>query len=66
MMADMLNAFEFRFGDPGQLERSLLSRYTKLGPSDLSWVAAAVLSAPRVTIAVVPEKTNVKQKGKRP
>jgi predicted Zn-dependent peptidase len=65
MMADMLNAFEFRFGDPGQLERSLLSRYGKLGSSDVAWIADQVLSAPRVTIAIVPEQANAKA-GKRP
>jgi predicted Zn-dependent peptidase len=54
-MADMLNAFEYRFSDPGKLDNLYLGRYDAVTLPGLTAVAKKVLSAPRVTLAVEPE-----------
>ena len=51
--ADLLNEFEFRFGDPGQLAARSLERFRQVTASDLSRQAAEVLERPRLTIHVV-------------
>jgi zinc protease len=55
MLADTLNELEFRFGDPGQLERSLLARYEAVTASDVAWQADAMLGRAKVTIEVLPK-----------
>jgi zinc protease len=55
-LADALNEHEFLAGDPGALERGLLSRFAKIGPSDLAWAAHALVSRPRLSVTVVPEE----------
>jgi predicted Zn-dependent peptidase len=54
-IADVLNQYEFRFGDPAQLEKRFLARYDAVQLADLQRVAAEVLRAPRVAIEVVPQ-----------
>jgi zinc protease len=53
-LADQLNYFEYRFGDPAQLEQQLLARYDRVTPAGLASWAARVLAAPRATVVVVP------------
>jgi predicted Zn-dependent peptidase len=54
-MADQLNYFEYRFGDPGKIDTLLLGRYDSVILPQLTAVAKRILSAPRVTITVEPE-----------
>jgi zinc protease len=54
-MADQLNFFEYRFGDPGKIDSIFLGRYDRVTLAQLTALAKKVLGAPRVTIAVEPE-----------
>jgi predicted Zn-dependent peptidase len=54
-LADALNQYEFRFGDPSQLEKQYLGRYDRVTLPSLTAVAKQVLHAPRVTIDVEPQ-----------
>lgn len=54
-LADALNQYELRFGDPARLEREYLGRYDRVTLPALTRVAHEVLGAPRVTIYVEPE-----------
>jgi zinc protease len=54
-MADMLNNFEYLFGDPGKIDTLYLGRFDAVDIGKLQAVAKRVLKAPRVTIAVEPE-----------
>jgi zinc protease len=52
-VGELLNAFEFSFGDPGQLERSWLARFEAVDASAVA-VEARLLTRPRVAITVKP------------
>ncbi len=53
-LADLLNAFEFRFGDPGKLGPLLLGRYGQATTASVGAAVKQVLGAPHLTIHVVP------------
>ena len=53
-MGDLLNLFEFYFGDPGQLEKRLLSRYEAVNAAGVSKQAKAILERPRLAVVVNP------------
>ena len=53
-MADLLNQFEYFFGNPAQLEKRLLARYEELGAADVQRVARDILGKPRLAIVVEP------------
>jgi predicted Zn-dependent peptidase len=50
--ADALNEAELLRGDPGELERSWLARFSSLGASDIAWQAHALLARPHLTVVV--------------
>ena len=54
MLAEALNELEFRYGDPGLLDYSLVGRYQPLRAADLSEQARAVFGQPRLTVTVLP------------
>lgn len=60
-LADMLNEYAFYRDDPGELERSYLSRYGAVDAGDLSFAAAEVLGRPRLTVTVQPKKKEVRR-----
>jgi zinc protease len=63
-LADALNEFEFLFGDPGQLERSSLARFSHISASAVA-ECASLLRRPRVVITVHPSKRARPPRGKR-
>ncbi len=61
-LADSLNEHEFICGDPGELERSTLARFSKLGASDLAWASHSLVARPRLTVVVQPDGKAAKEK----
>jgi predicted Zn-dependent peptidase len=60
-MADAINLFEARFGDPTKIDSLFLGRYDAVTLPELQSWAQKVLQAPRVTIDVEPDpKAEVK------
>jgi zinc protease len=53
-MADLLNTFEYYFGDPGQLGKKLLARYDSVDAAQIGAVAKEVLGKPHLSILVEP------------
>ncbi len=53
--ANLLNDAELRSGDPGEVERTLLSRLEAVKGSGVVSVAKRVLSQPRLTLTFVPK-----------
>jgi predicted Zn-dependent peptidase len=56
-IADALNAFEFAFADPAQLEKRYLARYDAVTLEAVRKQIKATLGAPRVTVEVAPRDT---------
>jgi zinc protease len=54
-LADLLNFFEFRFGDARELPKRLLDRYDRATPADVVKQAKALFAAPHATLQVVPK-----------
>jgi zinc protease len=54
-MADAINIFEFRFGDPTKIDSQFLGRYDAITLPELQSWTQKVLSAPHVTVVVEPE-----------
>jgi predicted Zn-dependent peptidase len=54
MLADQLNEMEFRYGDPGLLEYSLVGRYQSVSAGELLAQARALFGQPRLTVTVLP------------
>jgi predicted Zn-dependent peptidase len=54
-MADAINQFEFRFGDPAKIDSQFLGRYDAVTLGELQGWAQKVLAAPHVTVVVEPE-----------
>jgi zinc protease len=54
-MADAINIFEFRFGDPTKIDSQFLGRYDAVTLPELQSWTQKVLSAPHVTVIVEPE-----------
>jgi predicted Zn-dependent peptidase len=54
--ANSLNEAEVRSGDPGELERSALSRLESVTSTGLDDIARRVLKEPRLTLTFVPKK----------
>jgi hypothetical protein len=54
-MADMLNGFEFRFGDAHELSKRLLTRYEEVTTQQVVKRSAALLGSAHLTVQVVPK-----------
>jgi predicted Zn-dependent peptidase len=53
--ADLLNRYQFHFGDPGAIGRDL-ARYARVTSASVKrWLERTVLNTPRLTLRVVPE-----------
>ena len=63
-MADLLSLFEFYFGDPGELEKRLLSRYETVTAAGVVKQAKAIFGKPRLEVVVTPEKKATTQSEK--
>jgi zinc protease len=55
-LADKLNEVQFRYGDPGELERALVERYRSATVGDVAKWTRAMLARPRVTVTVTPRE----------
>ncbi len=64
-LADKLNEFEFRYGDPDELARSLVERYRHATAADVTRWTRAVLAQPRVTITVLPREDKMPREEKK-
>jgi predicted Zn-dependent peptidase len=53
-MADLIDFFDFRFHDPGEIGKRLLSRYGAATVASVSKQGRAMFSAPHLTLKVVP------------
>jgi zinc protease len=54
-LAELLNAYQLYFGDPAQIDATLLARYDAITTGALASRAASLLHAPRFVLRVVPE-----------